>query len=39
MTVKEGEKTVWLIYYPICENSFTYTISDIDSYLPKHVGV
>ena len=39
MTVKEGEKPVWLTYYPKSENSFTYTISDIDSYLPKHVGV
>ena len=29
MTVKEGEKPVWLTYYPKSENSFTYTISDI----------
>ena len=33
MTVKEGEKPVWLTYYPKIKNLFTCTISD------KHVGV
>ena len=36
MTVKEGEKPVWLTYYPKSENSFTYTIS---KRITKHVGV
>ena len=39
MTVKYGEKPVWLTYYPKNEKSFTYSIEDIDNYLPNHIGV
>ncbi|MCP4055224.1 MAG: hypothetical protein GY739_19725 [Mesoflavibacter sp.] len=39
MTVKHGEKPVWLTFYPKNENSITYSIEDIDKYLPTHIGV
>ncbi len=38
MTVRHGEKPVWLTLYPKNENSFTYSIEDIDNYLPNHIG-
>ena len=38
MTVNHGEKPVWLTFYPKNENSSTYSIEDIDMYLPNHIG-